>query len=324
LEATVTTPENPNPQDPRASKPGEGGEGGDAEGGVDPQEALRGLENRPRIDEQGYPTAYTAVPPPLYGQPQDPGQAPGRESAPGEAQGQAPAGDQAAQRQFERAGRRSPRWGRDAGSGGQPTGPQGGFDARNEQDPYGGYPGYGHPPPPPGYNAPYGEPYGGGPVPGMPPFAGWGRRVAAWLIDNIPALVGLSILDTAYYDWSSGPRAAGWVVTIVGVVWSIYNAFLAGRTGQSTGKRIVGIRLARYLDGQVVGPAFGVLRLFMNAVFWAICVVPGLLNCGRCGTGNRRPGATRSRPRSWSGPGETNPYGTERSGDDSWAGVTRN
>jgi hypothetical protein len=28
----------------------------------------------------------------------------------------------------------------------------------------------------------------------------------------------------------------------------------------------------------VVGPAYGLLRLFMNGVFWAICVIPGVLN----------------------------------------------
>jgi uncharacterized RDD family membrane protein YckC len=112
----------------------------------------------------------------------------------------------------------------------------------------------------------------------MPPFATWWQRVGAWLIDNLPALVGGWLTDVAYYDWGNGPRVTGWVISFVGLVWAIYNAYLAGKTGQSTGKRLAGIRLARYADGQVVGAAYGILRLFMNAVFWAICVIPGVLN----------------------------------------------
>jgi uncharacterized RDD family membrane protein YckC len=273
LEATVTTPENPSPQDPHPSQPGADGPGisngaGGGEAGdepLDPHDALRGLENQPRIDEQGYPTAYTAVPPPLNQQ-QGQGQGPGQEQggqpeygAPPRYNGQPQYGQAA-----EPAGAR-------AGYG---AGAQGGQNPAMHQQ----QPGYGYPPPPPGYNEPYGSPYGGGPVPGMPPYANWGQRVAAWLIDNLVAAAGISLLDASYYDWNRATRAACWVIAVVGVLWAIYNAYLAGRTGQSTGKRILGIRLARYMDGQVVGPGYGVLRLFMNAVFWAICIIPGVLN----------------------------------------------
>jgi uncharacterized RDD family membrane protein YckC len=112
----------------------------------------------------------------------------------------------------------------------------------------------------------------------MPPFATWWQRVGAWLIDNLPAVIGGWITDIAYYDWGNGARVVGWIISVAGLVWAIYNAALAGRTGQSTGKRMAGIRLARYTDGQVVGTWYGILRLFMNAVFWAICVIPGILN----------------------------------------------
>ena len=37
---------------------------------------------------------------------------------------------------------------------------------------------------------------------------------------------------------------------VVGLVWAVYNAYLAGKTGQSTGKRLAGIRLARYRTGR--------------------------------------------------------------------------
>jgi uncharacterized RDD family membrane protein YckC len=290
LEATVTTSDNPSPQDPqhpRAEEPEQ----------INGTDALRDLGRQPQVDEQGQPTAYTAVPPPL-GQQQDPyvqqpvgydqppvyGQPPTAQQVPqdaayGQSYGQQGYGQQSSP--YGQAGQpgqqgqqaQQPGHGQQQGYGQQAYGQQ------TQQQP-----GYGYPPPPPDYgNAPYpgayaNAPYGAAQPPGMPPYAGWGQRVGAWLIDNIVAGIGISMTEAAYYDWGNGARAVAWVVLIIGVVWSLYNAYLAGQTGQSTGKRILGIRLARYADGQVVGPAFALLRLFMNVVFWVICFIPGLLN----------------------------------------------
>ena len=318
----MTTPENPTPDKPAPHEPGT--PEADAEGNqVDPQEALRGLDEQPRIDEQGYPTAYTAVPPPLGEQQQTPqeqqipqahanghtpGPAPGqRPQANGQAQGQAPwqppqEGGQAqrppgyGQQPTGQADAHSPfdaSYGQQARQ--QPPPPQqgayAGTTAAGQQAAYGAQgqgggqgpqdqppPGYGYPPPPPGYESYGSSPYGEGHVPGMPPYASWGQRAGAWLIDNLVAVIGLSLLDASFYDWGRGVRVLFWIIAIAGVVWSVYNAYLAGQTGQSTGKRRLGIRLGRYVDGQVIGWPFGVLRLFMNAVFWAICFIPGVLN----------------------------------------------
>jgi uncharacterized RDD family membrane protein YckC len=338
-EATVTTPENPDPQDPRMPAPEEDEA---ATTPVDPHEALRGLGEQPRIDEQGHPTAYTAVPPPL-GEQQQPQQAEQPEQARQQPQQAGPAGQpgQIGQPQpqdnppphygqqpgyeqqqqqtaygrqtpYEQQQQQSPQYGQQPQYG-QPTpyGQQPGeqVDAHSPfaasaggrpqpqdqaayasaqqsggQQPYGqggaqpgGRPGYGYPPPPPGYET-YGAPQSAGQVPGMPPYARWSQRAGAWLLDNVVAVIGIWLLEASYYDWGTGMRILCWIITVVGVVWAVYNAYLAGQTGQSNGKRLAGIRLARFADGQVVGPAFGVLRLFMNVVFWAICVIPGLLN----------------------------------------------
>ncbi len=247
----MTTPENPSSQDPQPHEQ-ESQAAGRGEGSVTPEDALRELHEQPRVDEQGNPTAFTAVPPPLNQQ-QEAWQPPneyGQQQQAGYGQAQQPS---YAQQQQQPYGQQAP-------------------DGRQQ-------PGYGYPPPPPpaGYAAQ--QPYGAtGLPPGMPPFATWWQRVGAWLIDNLPALIGGWITDVAYYDWGNGPRVTGWVISFVGLVWAVYNAYLAGKTGQSTGKRMAGIRLARYADGQVVGAAYGILRLFMNAVFWAICVIPGVLN----------------------------------------------
>ena len=237
----MTTPDDASPQDPRAQRP-------EAEPPLDetqinPEDALRDLGQQPRIDEQGNPTAYTAVPPPL-GQP-----------------AWQPPNEYDQQQYVQQVPQGSPY--------GQPY-PQQAY-GQQQQPGYGNYP----PPPSPQYgNAQYGV----GQPPGMPPYASWGQRAGAWLIDNLVAAIGISLTEAAYYDWGNGARTAAWVIALIGVVWSVYNAYLAGQTGQSTGKRTVGIRLARYADGQVVGPAFALLRLFMNVVFWAVCFIPGLLN----------------------------------------------
>ena len=321
LEVTVSTPDNPSSQDPHAERPedeerppnrpdqqsqprqpgeeqGEGGaeqrpgNGGD-QSSVSPQDALRDLGGQPRIDEQGHPTAYTAVPPPLsQQQPQQPNQQqpptwqppaePGPPQPPMYGQQPPPPGQQDPYSQ--------PTYGQQPGYGRQPptyaSAPQGqpgqsDWQGQPGQPGQQQQPGYGYPPPPPpGYGPQHGGQYGMADTrpPGMPPYARWGQRAAAWLIDNFVAFVGIGILDAAYYNWGDGPRVTGWIITVIGVVWSLYNAYLAGTTGQSTGKRLMNIRLARYVDGQVVGAAFAVLRLFMNVVFWVICAIPGVLN----------------------------------------------
>ena len=101
----------------------------------------------------------------------------------------------------------------------------------------------------------------GYPVP--PPgseYASWGKRVRARLIDQIPTYLGLIIFCIGYLiliihlTLSSGstPDIAGASITMIiglGVMlislgWVAYNRWLiAGRTGQSLGKRVTKIRL---------------------------------------------------------------------------------
>jgi uncharacterized RDD family membrane protein YckC len=129
--------------------------------------------------------------------------------------------------------------------------------------------GYGY-----GQQQPYGAPGATLPI-GMPPFAGWWDRVAAFLLDNGIAIIGGSF-DSA--NINSGANVAFGIVSLIGLVWAIYNAVQAGRTGQSFGKRTVGIRLARFTDGMPVGGGLGFLRLFFNWLFSVLCFIPGLLN----------------------------------------------
>jgi uncharacterized RDD family membrane protein YckC len=128
-------------------------------------------------------------------------------------------------------------------------------------------------PPPPQYGQPYGYP---GELPqGMPQLADWSQRATAFLLDNGVAIVAGWI---AGGNVNNATDVAFGLVGLAGVVWAIVNAVRAGREGQSYGKRVMGIRLARLSDGQPIGGGLGFLRLFLNWIFWVACIVPGVLN----------------------------------------------
>jgi uncharacterized RDD family membrane protein YckC len=171
---------------------------------------------------------------------------------------------------------------------GNPVGPQG-------QQPY-DQPSYGQNPygqPPYSQNSygqnPYGPnmyaaqaPVGYVPVgyPGALPvrtdYASWARRVAAMLLDDIPALVaaaffavGYGLFISALVQSNSGSvPTAGIVPMVISAIlylgalgWTIYNRWIkAGRTGQSWGKRLTKIALVSELTSQPIGPLNAFLR----------------------------------------------------------------
>ena len=110
-------------------------------------------------------------------------------------------------------------------------------------------------------------------------YAEWGPRVGAYLIDFIPTLVGQLIFFVGYAilivdvirSYETGavePSGAGVVSMVIGgsiilasTGWQIYNRWIiAGRTGQSLGKRKMKIALLSELDGQPIGPLNAFLR----------------------------------------------------------------
>jgi uncharacterized RDD family membrane protein YckC len=223
-------------------------------------DALRNLGEKPRTDEVGE-TAYSAVPPPLPTT-GDPAQGPVQDAVPGSS-GQ----PQQSPYQQQQAPYQQPQ---------QPYGGSGQEQyAGAQQAQHGGAGGpYQAAPPPPPYGQPYGYP-GGTMPPGMPPLADWGQRATAFILDNGVAIAA---------GWiASGSRnntveVVFGLIGLAGAVWAIVNAVRAGREGQSYGKRVMGIRLARLSDGQPVGGGLGFLRLFLNWILWVACVIPGVLN----------------------------------------------
>lgn len=165
-------------------------------------------------------------------------------------------------------------------------------------------PGY-QPPPPPGYQPPpgYGQapPYGQQPPPGYPPnqgqsptgsYAGWWSRVGAQLLDAaivlaiiiIPLVAGLIIAfkdaetDPVTGDITGGVAASGILILVLtGLIYlafDIWNRGIrVGSKGQSLGKQIVGIRIVKADDGQLLGSGGGFLRWLMTLVFSLISCV---------------------------------------------------
>jgi len=116
--------------------------------------------------------------------------------------------------------------------------------------------GYGQPPA-------YGAPGGGMPAaPGQwvgPPLATWGQRASANIIDYF----GPVVLAGVIFQMSSG---LGSLLYVAAFAWGIYNAYLGGQTGQSTGKKMQGLRLLREQDGQIIGGGMGIARFFVHIV----------------------------------------------------------
>ncbi len=146
--------------------------------------------------------------------------------------------------------------------------------------------------PAPAYPGPYGDPAYAHPryaapsyamaAPLRSDYARWGKRVGAFLIDQVPTSVGLAIFYVGYGlfladvsrsgSFSGVPAGAlpmiiGSAIMLVGFGWTIYNRWIvAGRTGQSMGKRVTGISLISELTGQPVGALNAFLRDLVHIV----------------------------------------------------------
>ncbi len=109
----------------------------------------------------------------------------------------------------------------------------------------------------------------------MPPLAEWGQRARAFVLDNGIFIIGN--LGDYFARHGSAPTIFS-LITLVGLIFAIYNAVRAGRTGQSHGMQSAGIRLARFQDGQPIGGWLSFVRIFFHWLFFTLFVIPGVLN----------------------------------------------
>jgi uncharacterized RDD family membrane protein YckC len=171
------------------------------------------------------------------------------------------------------------------GYGQQPGYPQPGY-------PQPGYPQQGYPYPQQGgpYN-PY-APYGGAPGYGAPaPLAPWGARVGASLLDGLMTLpfsiIAVIVLSATTSSGTTdpdtgvtvggGPSGAGVAVALLfyvgAFVFQLYQLYRQGTTGQTLGKKIVGIRVIREADGQYTGFGMAFVRYLAHFVDAIACYI---------------------------------------------------
>jgi uncharacterized RDD family membrane protein YckC len=108
-------------------------------------------------------------------------------------------------------------------------------------------------------------------------YAGWGQRARARLIDQGPTYLGLIIFYAGYLVWvvelaqSSGsapdfesPAIAmiiGLSLMLASMIWVAYNRWMiAGKTGQSFGKRVIKIKLIGEASNAPIGPRNACIR----------------------------------------------------------------
>ncbi|GAA3973224.1 RDD family protein [Streptomyces sp. NBC_01352] len=134
-----------------------------------------------------------------------------------------------------------------------------------QQQPY-GYPqqapqgvppqqGYGYPQAP---QAPAGYGYPQQPGYGMPPsYANWGQRFLGTLVDGLIFMIPyiLVIIDVSA---QTGILSVVGALGVIGL--AIWQLIKEGRTGQTVGKKALGIRLVRESDGQPLGVGMAFVR----------------------------------------------------------------
>lgn len=96
------------------------------------------------------------------------------------------------------------------------------------------------------------------------PLAPWGDRVAAVLIDSL-------VLGVVYVvGWIIGNIASsrGFVSGFAYLVpaLSVYFLFMTGASGASPGKRVLGLKVVKAADGQVIGGGMGIVRGLAHVV----------------------------------------------------------
>ena len=162
------------------------------------------------------------------------------------------------------------------------------------------------PPPPPSGQNPYGVPgpadpqqgYGAPqgynapppPAPGMAPqgsfeLASWGTRAGGYIIDLLLIIPGIILyfigtpnitVDSTGHTTTTGGSLAvlalGWLY-IIGI--QIWNRWLkGGRTGQTVGRGVVGVKVVDANTGQPIGPLKAFIRDIAHIVDSIICGLP--------------------------------------------------
>lgn len=145
---------------------------------------------------------------------------------------------------------------------------------------------------PPAYGYPPQQPYDAGQRGPTAPYASWGARLGAYLLDGligvavaiVPFTIGIIIIvttsttstDVNGYTTTTGVDPLGFLFLAIAYVmliaFAIWNyVFRQGRTGQTLGKKIVGIQVVRDENGRFLGAGTAFLRLIMSSILGGVC-----------------------------------------------------
>ncbi|MFD9407663.1 RDD family protein [Streptomyces sp. NPDC059989] len=144
--------------------------------------------------------------------------------------------------------------------------PQYGYPQQQTPPPYGAYPPAGAP----------GMPPMGMPGMGMPPLAHWGLRVGATLLDGLITagpMYALGFIDLATSDNPDEPGFFFLIGVLYAIAMGFYQLYLEGKTGQSIGKKAVGISVRREADGQPLGFGMAFVRKLAHFLDGIACYI---------------------------------------------------
>ena len=112
-------------------------------------------------------------------------------------------------------------------------------------------------------------------------YASWGARLGAYLIDALivfPIVLIGYLVDGPRTDVEAGTSTGGgpvyWLLYLIAaVLWGYNRWFLAGRTGQSWGRRALSIRLVGERTGEPIGAGMAFVRDLAHVVDALPCYV---------------------------------------------------
>lgn len=117
-----------------------------------------------------------------------------------------------------------------------------------------------------------------GAMPGVPAaggpeqYADWGTRVVAFLIDWAIVIV-VAIVAAICMAIGSIMVLLGVLLYLAAMAVGFYFAFLTGETGQSPGKRVMGIKVVDERTGQPIGGGMGIVRHIAHVIDSVICYI---------------------------------------------------
>ncbi|WP_405629224.1 RDD family protein [Streptomyces sp. NBC_00016] len=145
-------------------------------------------------------------------------------------------------------------------------------------DPYGSGPGQ---PPPYGGGPQGGDPYGGypaDPLSGMPPLADSGKRTLARIIDMILVFIVVSLLAWAFgvaqYTVDADDIEFGKTFgreLLAAILYVAYDTILTAKSGQTLGKKWLGMRVANLDNGSTPSAQTSLIRALVLWVPFAFC-----------------------------------------------------